>query len=349
MTGLTRASAGPCMVRAVCAAAAALVLAAGMLAYAASARAEEAVTFSDVSARDISTLVRVEEGVGGTRVVTPYYAVFLEDQLFPDGFAYEYVESADGAYGILNVYVAQFVSADEALAAGSDESSGDGVGAGSPAYRIYCVDQGESTAPFGGSYATAETLGSVGDGSYRTVVVAVPYGSGFSDEAEASAEGDGSEDARQQALEMCGHVSPETVTHTVARDDGGIDIQTPWYTVTIPADLFPDGWYYTYSDDVADWSGDGSGAYFGRVLNVIPVGDLQAAFSVCCVKDFSVQGEVVEVTVGVFEGDWAGWRIDVYRTADFSTQTFEEALAQLEPYAALVSVTDTPNANPPSL
>ncbi len=325
--------------------AAVLLTLASVLAPAPRAAADEAVTFSDVSARDIATPVHVEEGAGGTRVVTPYYAVFLEDRLFPDGFAYEYVDAADGAYGILNVYVAQLVTADEAAAA--DASAGSG--AGNPAYRIYCTADGASATPFAGTYATAQVSAAASDGSRYLVSVAVPYGSGFAGGADGAATAEGADAAQQQAVDMRNHVSADTATYTVAYEDGSIAVVTPWYTVTVPAGMFPDGWYYTYSDEVHDWSGDGSGAYYGRVLDVYPVGQQQAAFSVCCVRDFGVQGEVVEATVGVFDGDWAGWRIDVYRAADFSTQTLDDALAQLTPYAELVTVTDTPNADPPLL
>lgn len=309
---------------------------------AARAQADEAVTFSSVSERDIQTPVRVEEGVGGMRVVTPYYAVFLEDGMFPDGFAYEYLDTLDGAYGVLNVYAAVLLDDPTAVTASSS--------AGYPAYRIYCTPEGSSATPFGGTYATAQVQGRSDDGSYCLVSVAVPYGPGFDGSAQDAAGAERSADAaQQQATSMRNRVSPDDPTSMVARDDGGIDVVAPWYTVGIPAGMFPDGWYYTYSDQVNDWSGDGSGAYFGRVLDVFPVGQESPAFSVCCVKDFSVQGEVVEVTVGVFEGDWAGWRIDVYRYADLASSSVEQELELLKPYAVLVSVTDTPNADPPLL
>lgn len=306
------------------------------------ARADEAVTFSSVSERDIQTPVSVDEGCGCMRVVTPYYAVFLEDGLFPDGFAYEYLDELDGAYGVLNVYAA--VLLDDPVPATESSS------AGYPAYRIYCTSEGSDTAPFGGSYETAQVQGRSDDGTYYLVSVAVPYGAGFDGSAQNAAGAEGSaEDARQRAASMCNHVSPADSTSMVPRDDGGIDVAAPWYTVSVPAGMFPDGWYYTYCDEVNDWSGDGSGAYYGRVLDVFPVGQATAAFSVCCVKDFSVQGEVVEATVGVLEGDWAGWRIDVYKHADYSTNTVEQELELLKPYAGLVSVTDAPNADPPLL
>lgn len=292
--------------------------------------------------------VRTEMGCGGTRVITARYAVFLEDRLFPDGFAYEYLENLGDAWGVLNIYAAErqdYATYDEAAA-----SSG---GAGYPAYRVYCVPAGFSAEPFGGTYAVAQ-LGATPDGAY-TVCIARPYGQGFvSDDARMAAPMAVDADpaardlAERAAQTMRAHCSTDTVSSVVYGNDT-FTVVTPWYTVEIPYNLFPNGWYHTYSDEVYDWSGDGSGAYMGRVLNVIPIADDTAAFSVCSVKNYDVQGEVAAVTLDAFDGAWEGWRVVAYRQADFSARTLDDELALLVPYTSLIHVTADPGANPPLL
>ncbi len=298
--------------------------------------------------------ITFQEGAGVTRLTTPYYSVFLEDRLFPDGFAYEYLDEQDGAYGVLNVYAATELEVDDAAlqdvtfastedTVDADMSTTQDGSSGYPAYRIYCIPAGTSTEPFAGTYATAQ-CGTTSDGAYL-IVVARPYGAGFSSGAAAQS-ADASDAALRAASSMADHIFADTTASLVATNDG-FDIVTPWYTVSIPRTLFPNGWYYTYSDAVIDYSSDGSGAYMGRMLSVIPVAEEEAAFSVCCLKNYSVQGDVTDAVIGVFEGEWAGWQICIYRVADPSRYSAEEELSLLQPYANLVTLTTDPAANPP--
>lgn len=290
----------------------------------AAARAD-VVTFADVSGQTARAMASTEQGQGGTRIATPYYAVFLEDALFDDGFAFEYVEYLDGAWGVLNVYASSRAQADGATAGGG------------LAYRLYCVDVSASTEPFAGSYATSSTLSD--DGTYQ-VVVARPFGEGFADGQNlgASDAASGADDAAA----MAHRVSAGVASRSFVNAAGGIDVATPWYTVSIPRDLFAGGWYYVYTDTVESPSGDGT-SYLGRTLSVYALGQAGAAFSVCAAYGCSVPGDVVQTEVGRFSGDWEGWSVVAYRGADAGDP------ALLQTYAALVSVTGNPNVNPPVL
>lgn len=306
-------------------AALAALLACALLWAAAPARAD--VTFADVSGQTARAMAATEPGDGGTRVATPYYAVFLQDALFPDGFAFEYLESLDGAFGVLNVYASSRLS---------DTSTGGGL-----ACRFYCVAAGASTEPFAGSYATSAVPSS--DGAY-TVVVACPYGDGFATEG-AGLEGSAraasyDQSAADAAGSMAAYVCADTASRSSVNAAGGIDVSTPWYTLSVPRDQFAGGWYYVYSDDVADVAGDGS-AWRGRTLSVFALGQDEPAFSVCATCNCSVPGGVAQVEAGSFGGAWEGWSVQVYGASG--------DVAALQSYAALVSLTSDPGANPPVL
>lgn len=301
-------------------------------------------TYDDVSRSRAQATAYTEEGLGGTRVVTPYYAVFLEDRMFSSGYAFEYVEDDGVAFGVLNVYAP---TAQPAGGQGASYAATDGL-AGQPAYRLYCVPASSGVEVFEGSYASASLWSETGG---YTVAVAVPYGTGFSSGAEAQGFAAIStlDEAQRLATALRNRTGEGPTSRLLQNGDDTVSVETPWYTVCIPNSLFPDGWYYTYSDAVHDWSGDASGAYFGRQLNVYAVGCEAPVFSVACAKGFGVQGEVVSAELASFGGDWEGWTVLAFKTTDYDSGADEQDGRLLAQYAALVSVTQNPGVNPPAL
>lgn len=180
----------------------------------------------------------VVEEDGGSRIVTPYYSVFVPDQLFPDGFDYAYSPAMpEGLWG-------------EGLYRGCDlvvTPAGSNV----PAVQVYVSSanwdgvQGEAVALSAGPVA--------GNPSFH-VVVAGP--------ADYSADPDGRR-AREDLYPAYLLVSPGVVAAregsegwavvevpgaaTLAEgEDGGAEIVAPGYAVRVDGALWPDGCLYRY-------------------------------------------------------------------------------------------------------
>lgn len=278
----------------------------------------EAPTYQDVS-------TYTEEGCGITRIVTPYYSVCLENSLFPEGMAYNYVEnvaSADLSDEAVAAGVSVFGELDvRSVAQGQDSS----VIATVPSYRVYCsASELGQEAPYAGGYAVARPAPTSLAGGFA-VYVCAPVNDG-----DVSA-------AQDQADALCAHLCADTNGTRLVRRDSSTRIEAPAYAVELPDGLLAGGWYYTYDagaseDGLPDADGD-----VACTARVVAAGQdagsdaVEPAFCVACVRDgASLSDAAATQVVGELGGSWAGWQLVAYAATP-------NAAERLGTYAACVS------------
>ena len=275
--------------------------------------------------QDVSTYA--EEGCGITRIVTPYYSVCLENSLFPDGMAYNYVENV--AAGDLSdeaaaAGVSVFGELDiRSVAQGQDSS----VIAAVPCYRVCCSasDLGQE-APYAGDYAVARLSSDSSSVSGFGVYACVPVDGGDASSAQAKADA------------LCAHLCADAKGTRLVRGGSSTRVETPAYAVDLPDALLAGGWYYTYDAGACEGGLPGTDGDVACTVRVVAAGQdagsgaAEMAFGVACVRDGAQLAGGVAATqaVGELGGSWAGWQLVAYADA-------AEAAGQLGTYAACVN------------
>ena len=128
----------------------------------------------------------------------------------------------------------------------------------------------------------------------------------------------------------------------VIEEAGGTRVATPFYSMFVPNDMFPDGWNIDYSGYVRDWSGEYSGGlWMGHGLTIFHP-DRSGSSTSLNVRVVStswdgIQGELVAISVGPAPGN-SMFHTVVHGPADYTgDRTGAQARKKLAPYADLVS------------
>lgn len=132
--------------------------------------------------------------------------------------------------------------------------------------------------------------------------------------------------------------SPADFEPMVVEEDGGSRIVTPFYSVFVPDQLFPDGFDYAYSPAMPEgvW---GEGLYRGCDLTVTPAGsDVPAVQAYVSSANWNgVQGEAVALSAGPVAGN-PSFHVVVAGPADYGADPDgRQAREDLRPAYLLVS------------